>query len=178
LKEKALNNSNMESRFMMTAKDVIRQVIEFGQMVVQYYVGDLSDAELLVRSVPGSNHIAWQLGHMIAGTQHILRVLGHSAPELPPGFAAAYTKETSGSDDPSKFTTKEEYLRLLEEMKKAVFKAIEDTPENALDQPGPEEMRAYAPTVSSALLLLGNHLLMHAGQWVPIRRKLGRAALF
>ena len=47
----------------MTAKDVMRQVVEFSHVVVRAYVEDLTDAELMVRSVPGSNHIAWQLGH-------------------------------------------------------------------------------------------------------------------
>jgi len=39
-------------------------------------------------------------------------------------------------------------------------------------------MRQYAPTVASALMLLGNHWLMHSGQFVPIRRKLGKKPLF
>ena len=47
-----------------------------------------------------------------------------------------------------------------------------------LDKPGPESMREYAPTVASVLMLLGSHWLMHAGQFVPIRRKLGKPPLF
>ena len=63
----------------MTGKDILRQVVEFNHMVTQYYVSDLTDAELLVRSVPGSNHIAWQMGHMITSTQHMLNGLGQAA---------------------------------------------------------------------------------------------------
>ena len=74
----------------MNAKDVIRQVIEFGDMVMRAYVADLTDAELLVRSVPGSNHIAWQLGHLIGGVHSMLADIGRSAPALPDGFAAAH----------------------------------------------------------------------------------------
>ena len=90
----------------MTAKKILREVVEFGHMVIKYYVSDLSDAEILVRSVPGSNHIAWQMGHMIASTHHMLKGLGHSAPDLPAGFEESYTKETSASDDPKKFAVK------------------------------------------------------------------------
>jgi hypothetical protein len=39
-------------------------------------------------------------------------------------------------------------------------------------------MRQYAPTVGIVLMLLGSHGLMHAGQFVPIRRKLGKPPLF
>jgi hypothetical protein len=162
----------------MNAKDVLKQVAELGHKVTQYYVSDLSDADLLVRSTPGSNHIAWQMGHVIGGTRHMLKELGYSSPELPAGFEAAYNAETSASDDPAKFTTKAEYLALAEQMQAAILKAIDATPDSALDQPGPESMREYAPTVGSALMLLGNHWLMHSGQFVPIRRKLGKKPLF
>jgi hypothetical protein len=39
-------------------------------------------------------------------------------------------------------------------------------------------MREYAPTKAATFMLFGNHLVMHAGQFVPIRRKLGRPPLF
>ncbi len=63
-------------------------------------------------------------------------------------------------------------------MKAAVLAAVDATPEADLDKPAPESMRDYAPTVASVLTLLRTHRLMHAGQFVPIRRKLGKPALF
>ncbi len=29
------------------------------------YLGDLTDADIMVRAIPDTNHIAWQLGHLI-----------------------------------------------------------------------------------------------------------------
>ena len=162
----------------MTPKDVFRQVLGSGDMLLHAYVGDLSDAELLVRSVPGTNHAAWQLGHMVAGTSRMLEALGHPGIELPEGFAAAHSKETAASDDPARFATKAEYLALLDKAKAAILAAIEATPDADLDAPAPEAMRDYAPTVGAALTILGGHWLMHSGQLVPIRRKLGRPPLF
>jgi len=162
---------------MKTAKDVIREVVEMGHQIVEFYLDDLTDADLLVRSMPESNHIAWQLGHLIGSTQKMLAGLGHET-SLPPGFTDAYTKETAVSDDPAQFASKAEYQRLCREMKAATLAAIEKTPDNTLDQPGPEPMREYAPTVASVLTLLGTHWWMHSGQFVPIRRKLGRPPLF
>jgi hypothetical protein len=161
----------------MTAKDLLRQIIERAHAITRSYVEDLTDAQLLVRSVPGSNHIAWQLGHMIGGVRRMLTALGHEAPALPEGFAAAYTRETADSDDPAKFLAKSQYLALLDQMKAASLSAVDATQENQLDAPGPEPMRQYAPTVGVVLMLLGTHLLMHAGQFVPIRRKLGKPPL-
>ena len=162
----------------MDAKDIIRQVVEGSHMVTRMYVADLTDADLLVRSVPGANHIAWQLGHMIAGTHKMLGWLGRPAPELPEGFADAHSRQTACVDDPAQFATKDQYLALAEKMKAATLAAIDATPDGDLDQPGPQAMREYAPTVASVLTLLGSHWLMHAGQFVPIRRKLGKPAMF
>lgn len=162
----------------MNAKDVLKQVVDFSHMVARYYVDDLTDADLLVRSVPGSNHIAWQFGHMIGGTQQMLRELGHETPSLPEGFVDAHSPATSAVDDPAKFRSKAEYMELAEKMKSASLAAIDATPDGDLEKPAPEAMREYAPTVSAVLGILGTHWLMHVGQFVPIRRKLGKPPLF
>lgn len=49
-------------------------------------------------------------------------------------------------------------------MKAALLAAVEATPDDQIDSPGPESMREYAPTVGVVLMLLGTHWLMHAGQ--------------
>jgi hypothetical protein len=162
----------------MTPKDAIRQVIEFSHLVTRMYVDDLTDANLFVRSVPGSNHIAWQLGHLVTGTAGMLDGLGRQSPVLPEGFETAHGRETAASDDPARFATKSQYVALMDQVKAASLAAVDATPEADLDAPGPESMREYAPTVASVLMLLGTHWLMHAGQFVPIRRKLGKAAMF
>jgi hypothetical protein len=162
----------------MTAKDVLRQVIESSHQITRIYIDDFTDADLLVRAVPGSNHVAWQLGHMIGGTQHMLGMMGRPAPALPDGFVAAHDRATAGGDDSKKFATKAKYLELMDQMKAASLAAVDATPEADLDKPGPEPMREYAPTMASALMILGSHWLMHAGQFVPIRRKLGKPVLF
>ena len=161
----------------MQAQDAIQQAVELSHMVTRMYVDDLNDADLLVRSVPGTNHIAWQLGHLITSTKHMLEGLGHPAPALPAAWAEAYTKDTAASDDPAKFATKAEYLALVDQLKAATLAAIAATPDSSLEAPGPEAMREYAPTVAAVLMLLGMHWLMHAGQFVPIRRKLGKPPL-
>ena len=163
---------------MITVKELLKQDLQFADMLIGMYIGDLSDADLLVRSVPGTNHIAWQLGHCIGGTKKMLEQLGYAGPELPAGFLEEYTKEKAGSDDPGQFKTKAEYVELLGKAKKAVEKAIDETPDADLEKPGPEAMREYAPTVLAVLALQGRHWAMHAGQFVAIRRKLGRAPMF
>jgi hypothetical protein len=161
----------------MNAKDVLRLSVEMSYMVSGAYVNDLDDADLLVRVVPNSNHIAWQLGHLITSTHGMLQGTGCSPAALPAGFADRHAKETSACDDPARFDTKAVYQALMAQAKADTLAAIEAIPEADLDKPGPEQMREYAPTIGSVLYLAANHWMMHAGQFVSIRRKLGKPVL-
>jgi hypothetical protein len=162
----------------MSLKNHIRWQIEQNHWIAMAYVQDLTDADFLLRPVPGMNHIAWQLGHLITASKMTLGSLGQPAPALPAGFEESYTKEAAGCDDPAKFATKDVYLDLAAKMKAASLAAVDAIPEGKLDDPGPERMREYAPTVAAALTMLGGHWLMHAGQFVAVRRKLGKPPMF
>src|SRR5262245_36461770 len=103
----------------MTGKDAIRNALNMNHHVTTMYLGDLSDADLLVRPAPSANHIAWQLGHLIAAeaTFFLPLVPGATPPELPKGFAEQHSKETAGSD--KGFRTKEEYLSLFNKVRQS-----------------------------------------------------------
>lgn len=163
----------------MNTKDAIRRSIQSTDMIVNGYLGDLTDAELLVRPVPGANHIAWQLGHLIAAEHGLVSsVAPGSMPKLPDGWQEKYSKETAASDDPKAFHTKNEYLKLMREQRAGTLAVLEKISDADLDKPGPEQFRQFVPTVADIFLLQGNHVLMHAGQWAVVRRKLGRKPLF
>lgn len=163
----------------MQARDVLRHAIEAGNMLCQQYLADLNDSELLVRPVPGANHIAWQLGHLIASEHGLMEsIRPGSMPPLPEGFAQRYTKETAAHDDPGSFHTKNELLSVLETQRAGTLRLLAEFPEEEFDHPAPEPIRSYCPTVADVFLLQGTHYIMHSGQWAIVRRKLGRPPLF
>jgi hypothetical protein len=161
----------------MTAKDVIKHSLELCHSVLKSYLADLTDDDLLVRPVPGANHTAWQLGHLLI-CENGLTELGYVMPALPEGFAEAYAKETAGCDDPGRFHKKSQYLQWLDEQRAATLAHLEALPDADLDKPGPEEARTYAPTVGAMFNTIGIHDMMHAPQITVVRRKLGKPALF
>ena len=59
-------------------------------------------------------------------------------------------------------------------MRRATLAALDATPDEVLDNPSPQRMRDYAPTVGAVFALMAAHELMHAGQFVPVRRMLGK----
>jgi hypothetical protein len=159
----------------MNTEDAIRQTMDFSLFVLKTYVGDLTDAELIQRPGPGCNHLAWQLGHLIASESQLLNAIRPgSGVELPAGFAEQHSKETIGSDDPAKFATKQQYLELLDKTNAASKQALDGFPETEFDAPSPESFRKMFPTMGAMFMLIATHAMMHAGQFVPVRRALGK----
>jgi hypothetical protein len=157
---------------MATAKDVIHLTIESADMFVKGYLHDLSDDDILTVPVDGMNPIAWQLGHMLSVHRDWLdAVIPGSAPELPEGFAAAHSKGAASPNPFKPVATKADYLGAWEEQRAAVLAVLDALPDAALDA---ETGIPFAPTVVSLLNTIGVHALGHAGQFVAVRRKLGK----
>ncbi len=164
---------------MNTAQEALKRSMDFARMVTTMIVGDLTDENLLERPCAGANHVAWQLGHLIASEHRIVSGLPHAAmPPLPDGFADNYTPETSKSDTTDGWETKARYLELYEQQRAATLKALEQTTADELALAGPENMQRIAPTVGDAYNLVAAHELMHVGQYTTVRRKLGMAPAF
>jgi hypothetical protein len=143
--------------------------------LIRTYTADLSEDELMVRPAPGANHAKWQLGHVALEAHRYLSWAGVPLPALPDGFEAAHQKSTANVDDPARFWPKETYLTLLKQIHKAGVAHLAGESEARLAQPGPEEARAYMPTIAALYHAnLGGHLMMHIGQFALLRRILGK----
>ena len=156
----------------MNAKDAIRQTYGMSENILNAYLGDLDDADLLIHPVEGQNCIAWQLGHLISSERGMVDgIKPGSCPALPEGFDQAYTRDSAGHAG-AKFLTKAEYLSLFKAQREATNQVLEGLSDADLDTPGPERVKSIAPTVGAVFNLLGSHVLMHVGQFVTVRRQL------
>ena len=164
----------------MNAKDVLKHALKMNHDILTGYLGDLSDADLLVRPAPGANHIAWQLGHLINSEPHLIHMeLPDAAyPPLPAGFAEQYTKETAKLESPAGYRTRDEYLALAKQMRGATRAALDQLSDADLDRASTGRMAQFAPKLADLFLLVANHTMMHAGQFTVVRRKLGKPVLF
>ena len=142
-------------------------------MVCGTYLEDLTDEEAMQRPHPKCNHINWQIGHLIASEYGMASAFGE-IPALPEGFADKYSKEAASSDNASDFVPKTELMKIAAAQHEAVVKVLGGMSDEDLDNPGPENMKDYAPTLGAVANMLGSHWMMHAGQFVVLRRQLGR----
>ncbi len=163
----------------MKATDVLQNTLASTQFVLSTYLSDLSDADLLVRPVPEANHLAWQLGHLIAAEVMLGKdVPGTNYPALPPGFAEQHSKETSKQTDAKGFLTKAAYVDLFTRVRAATSAAVSVLSDADLDKPNTGRMAQFAPTIGALVVLISNHTLMHGGQATVVRRKTGKPVLF
>lgn len=157
----------------------IKSELQLPASVIQGYLQDLSDEDLMRRPVENANHIAWQLGHLIAAEHQLNNmVCPDSMPTLPEGFAEKHSKETASSDNPSDFCTKDEYLKCMEEQRAGTLALLDRLSDEELEAPSPEHIQQFGATVGTVIAGQSAHWMMHAGQWVIVRRQLGKEALF
>lgn len=159
----------------MDSRAAIASTLNMSMLVLKSYISDLSREELISRPGEGCNHVAWQLGHLIASQASLLNGIDPgAAPELPTGFAEKHGKDNAGNNNASDFYSSEEYLKYFESVNSAVINSLHKKSDADLDAPSPEHFRSMFPTVGDIYVLMATHPMMHAGQIVPIRRRLSK----
>ncbi len=163
----------------MTGTEAIKTSLEATSWLFTNALTDLSDADLLVRPVPGANHAAWQIGHLITSEQGLVQsqIPDAKMPALPAGFKEAHAMDQIGTDA-GKFLTKAEYVDLFNKTRAATLAALAGLSDADLDKPTTGNMAQMAPNLGAWFVLTSNHTLMHGSQFSVIRRKLGKPVLF
>lgn len=158
----------------MTGQEAIVSALGSTGGMLNMFLGDFTDADMLVRPVPGANHTAWQLGHLIDSEVKMLlsQLPDAKVPVLPAGFAETHNQERSKTD--AGFLTKAAYLNLFEEVRAATTAAVAGAD---LDKASTGNMAPFAPKLGDFFLLIANHTMMHVGQFTAVRRKLGKPVL-
>lgn len=159
----------------MHAKDVIRNSLDMGEMVIKGYLNDLSDDDMRLVPVAGMNPIAWQFGHIVSSERTMIEaVKPGSCPPLPEGFDDAHATAAPDRADGSKYLSKTEYLRLWDAQRAATKAVLDGLSDDELDRPSEEKFKQIAPTAGLLLNLAGQHPMMHSGQFVTVRRMLNK----
>jgi hypothetical protein len=163
----------------MSIATQIKNELNLPTFTTQTYLQDLTDADLMRRPVPNANHIAWQLGHLIVAEHNLNNmVCPDSMPALPEGFAEKHGKETAKSDDAKAFCTRDQYMAAMAEQRAGTLALLDRLSDEELEKPAPDPIKKFGATVGAVIAGQSAHWMMHAGQWVIVRRQLGKEAIF
>lgn len=173
--QSAQQNFKISKGNNMESINAIKSAFGLTDMVLNSYIGDLDDAELMQRPGKGCNHIAWQLGHLISSEANLLNMIKDgSAIDLPEGFADKHSKETTGSDDAAQFCSKQEYVDLYQKTRENTVATLGSLTQEEMAAPAPEHFQAFCPTMGDLAMMIASHPMMHVGQFVPVRRALDK----
>ena len=156
----------------MDSRNAIKTALDMAEFVSMTYLSDLSNDELMLRPHPQCNHLNWQIGHLIVSEHQLMaKVVPGGMPALPEGFADKYSRDTANSDQQSQFESKDVLMQAYKTQRAATLNALAATSDGQFDASTGVD---YAPTVGSMFSLQSSHWLMHCGQWVIVRRNLGK----
>ena len=82
------------------------------------------------------------------------------------------------TDNRADYLTKEEYLKLAKDIRTATLKALDKLSPADFDKPVEGRVPPFVKKAGDAFITIGSHWVLHAGQWVVLRRKLGRERMF
>jgi len=159
----------------MTPQLALRKALDMADYICMAYLDDLTDEELFHRADEKINHINWQVGHLIESEHRLMSIINCEQPELPKDFAEKYSRDQASCDDPGQFEDKATLIATYRVQRAATLRTLEEIARAQLDEPTGID---YAPTVADLISMQGSHWMMHAGQWVVVRRQLGRDPLF
>jgi hypothetical protein len=163
----------------MNIKDAVKKQCDIADFMLGNYLSDITPEEMLKRPAPDANHVAWQLGHLISAETRLVEAAAPgSMPALPAGFMERHTKDTAASDNPSDFLSKEEYLSLAKSVRAGTLKALDSLSEADLDKPVSGRVPPFVKRAGDCFVTAAGHWVLHSGQWVVLRRHLGRDRKF
>jgi uncharacterized damage-inducible protein DinB len=158
----------------MTGRQALQAALTSTQFALNMYLGDLNDADILVRPVPNANNIAWQLGHVVTSEKYLMSILpGAIYPDIPM-VIEDYGKETAQTGPKKGYLTKAQYVDAFAKVRAASVANVERCSDADFDKPNTGPLAKFAPTLGDLVILVANHTLMHGGQFTVVRRALGK----
>jgi hypothetical protein len=153
--------------------ELISKSILQGRGLIDMFLQDFSDADMLFRPAKTANHATWQIGHLANSTRNM--VVGCD-PNVVFGFEddARFGKSKAAIDDAAAFPTKAELLARFDQAMDTAAGWAAKLTDADLAKPTPERMQAFAPTFANVAVLLVSHPMMHIGQFTVTRRALGK----
>lgn len=143
-------------------------------ILLKLFADSLSAIEATLEGIPDSrlaeqpaglrNHPAWTLTHLCVAHDLTLRCLA-SAPICPADWRRLAGPGSLPSPDRSTYPPLADLLETLRRQHTLITQGLRDVSPTHLEQPAPEHLRAFAPTLGHIVLyMLASHENYHLGQ--------------
>ena len=144
--------------------------------MIDMFLKDFSDADMMFRPAQTANHAIWQMGHLANSVRGMVTACAPGA-AFPYEDDTRFGKSKASIDDPAFFPTKAELLARFDQGMDFAAAWVAKLSDAEMAKPTPEAIQRFAPTVAHIAILLASHPFMHMGQFTVTRRALGKPIL-
>ena len=145
--------------------------------MIDSFLKDFTDAEMMFRPAKSANHAIWQIGHLANSTRGIVTSCDPAC-AFPFEDDTRFGKSKASNDDAAFFPSKSEILGRFDVAMETAAAWVAKLTDADMAKPSPERLQNFAPTVGNAAILLASHPLIHIGQFTVMRRALGKPHIF
>ena len=160
----------------MGLKDSILHAASVNLGYTKLLTNDLTEEQMTAQPIPGKvmNHPAWVIGHLARTAHFATGRLTGKEPTIPANWTELFGMKSVPTSDASKYPTKVELLKSLEDGIATFTAAFRVASDEQLATPMPEPMNKRFPTLGDfAVFLLTSHQSTHLGQLSAWRRASG-----
>src|ERR1700733_5526030 len=172
----ACNPTKTPRRLSMSNAELFSKNIRQTKGMIDMFLKDFSDADMLFRPAKTANHAIWQMGHLANSVRGMVTTCDPSV-AFPFEDDTRFGKSKASIDDPAFFPSKAELVGRFDKEMDTAAAGVAKPSDAQLAKPTPERMQAFAPTVANVAMLLASHPFMHIGQFTVSRRALGKPIL-
>ena len=145
--------------------------------MIDLFLKDFSDAEMLFRPAKTANHAIWQMGHLANSVRGMVTTCDPSV-AFPFEDDTRFGKSKASIDDPAFFPGQSGTSRQIRSGDGHRSRVGGETQRRGTGQANTRTHASIRADGWSAAILLASHPFMHIGQFTVMRRALGKPILF
>lgn len=164
----------------MNMNDFLRDRLTVARSWTMSLLEDIDESTWFDMPAPGTNHVAWQIGHLAASQVALIHVrcfgkdYDHCAPA---GFREKFGKGSTPLADPSAYPSIADIRAAFDRIQTEALDLIAALSESDLDSPTGGEQHPLFSTKQGAIATAALHETFHAGQIALLRRLAGKPPL-
>jgi hypothetical protein len=150
-----------------------KDALAFGRGILQATINGFDETNCTHQTESARNHALWVIGHIAMTDDFFMTSMGGAESSCPEAWNELFGMKSEPVNDPGKYPALSELTAKLEETRAKLIAWFEGMSEEHLNEPMPDEMKMFAPTIGSVMSSIAIHEGYHAGQLTCVRKSLG-----
>jgi len=163
---------------MASAKDVLLGQFGVSEMLFGKMTSDLSDEDYFKIPLPGTNHVAWLVGHVAVSEDRMVAAVCGTEPNTDEATASRFVAGSTCLADAASYPARSQIDAMFRDARANVVEKLKAFDDVTWDHPSPEGWdKNFFPTLGTIWLMMGTHPFWHIGHITVCRTALGKGGV-